>query len=130
MARKRRNNRQKISNKSRIAADKLERAATQLAAGDFAGAAQTCRRALDSASDNGPAWHVLAVAELQMGELEAASDSVAHALMSNPSKTDFRNTQATILQKRGEYAEAASIWREILVADPGHADNEMNPTNQ
>jgi tetratricopeptide (TPR) repeat protein len=66
-------------------------------------------------------WLATAQAHLLRGDAAAAQRTLAHALVEHPDSVDLRRAQAGACQRLGRIAEAESLLREVLAADPGDA---------
>ncbi len=107
-------------------ADHSRRAAENFAAGQYSLAADNCRAALKRSPRASDLWHLLAVCELQIGSSDEALAAVTRARAIAPTRDDYTNTQALILEQGGARLEAAALWQALLARNPAHADAWYN----
>src|SRR4051812_394365 len=78
----------------------LDRAQT----GDNSGTIEDFNRALQLASDYGPAYHDRGIVRARVGDLQGALDDLTQALRLNPSNEEAIVNQAEVRSRLGDYA--------------------------
>jgi tetratricopeptide (TPR) repeat protein len=72
---------------------------------------------------------IVALAILSFKQTQIWHDTLSfwsYVLYQNPKSTSARNNIGASLAERGRYAEAASLFREVLEIDPGHPGAQRN----
>ena len=81
-----------------------------MAAGDFHSAREILRRALEAHGDRPPLWLNLAACQRALGETDAALESVETALRFQPRSFRALLMKASLLEKKGQVRQAASLY--------------------
>lgn len=89
---------------------------------DFNGALDLLNQALAKDSTYGPANSQLAKIYYSEGDLEKASDAIAHALERDPYQPDFLYVQGRILEKEGKLDLAIGAFEQTALINPKEAD--------
>jgi tetratricopeptide (TPR) repeat protein len=89
--------------------------------GDYDGAIESLRRALELKSSVAEANATLGTIYLKQGRLAEATTALKAELAAHPDDTRAQHTLATVLDLEGQSAEALSILRSVLKARPDYA---------
>ena len=114
-----------MGDRTRSAADWLDRATRALTEGRFDDAEAACRRGLDTAGDTAHLHHVLGLAQHGQGRLDDALRSLERAVALGGTAGQF-NDLGNILQLCGRMEEATAQYRQALLRDPGFVDAHYN----
>ena len=80
-----------------------------------------CRRALEIDAGCGDAWHHLSLALLGQGRVAEATSAAYKAVLLQPPRRRRRDSYARALARCGELEEAAVMYRQWLLEEPGNA---------
>lgn len=86
--------------------------------GKLADAEAAYERALKREPRSGDAWHLMARATLDRGDMQIAAMRAVKAIRLNPGVPAFHNTLGEILLAQGKSGEASACYHEALRLDP------------
>ena len=111
---------------SNIQNARLARAAEQaLERGDHALALEYAQRAAKAAPNDSQLWFLLGYAARLDGRFQQSIDAYSHGLRLNLSSLDGQSGLAQDLNLTGRTADAESMLKQIVAADPRRRDDEM-----
>jgi predicted TPR repeat methyltransferase len=97
----------------------LEEATRRYRAGDIAGAAALCARALAAAPESDAALHLAGVVALRRGEVDRACDLLAQAAALAPDNPAYSFAHAEALRAAVNTDAAVAAYHQALALDPG-----------
>ncbi len=95
-------------------------------AGRFDEAIRACRRILAKAPNNFDVFRLLAILNVQKGNIATASTLFRRAIELNPRDVDVLYNFAVSLSMTGKHDEALDYYRKVLAFTPNHADARNN----
>jgi tetratricopeptide (TPR) repeat protein len=95
-------------------------------AGQFEGAAEAFRRALDASPDSAAARGNLGLALSQLGRLDEAVPHLQRAFADAPDDTAIRSTLVRGLLRLSRYEEAIAVLRRVASLDPDHEESVVS----
>ena len=95
-------------------------------AGDAAGAEQAYRDIDARAPGHPDVAHLLGLALLQQGRLEAAREAVESAIARIDGNPNYHNSLGEVHRAGGDFAAAVECYRAALARDPGHLQAANN----
>jgi tetratricopeptide (TPR) repeat protein len=100
----------------------VEQANERARQNDFPGAVDLLQQALAKDPAHGAAYSQLAKLYYSAGDIENASQAIAHALELDPYQPDFLYVEGKILQKQGKLDEALSAFERTTLVNPNESD--------
>ncbi|MFN3536744.1 MAG: tetratricopeptide repeat protein [Brevundimonas sp.] len=112
----------KAKKQARAVLFQLKAAVADVRVHDYEGASKRALKALELDSQNGLAWHVLAIAREKAGDVVQALNAYEAALKLLPSDTAVAQDLARLAQRLGYLEIAEKLLRHYLAADPDHIE--------
>jgi|GEM_PF-1630095 len=95
-------------------------------AGDLRGARIGFRKLTRDFPQNGEAWNLLAIVELQLGQKPTAIAAGLNAVELQPTEARYQNTLATALFMNGQAADAIEMLKHAIHTDAGLFEAHLN----
>lgn len=93
---------------------------------DFAEASRLALAALQVDERHGLAWHVLAIAQEKLGQLDKAFSAYEAAIRLLPDETDVAQDLGRLAHRLGQLEIAEKLLSRYLVRNPGHVEATNN----
>jgi tetratricopeptide (TPR) repeat protein len=100
----------------------VEQANERARQNDFPGAVDLLQQALAKDPAHGAAYSQLAKLYYSAGDIDNASQAIAHALELDPYQPDFLYVEGKILQKQGKLDEALEAFERTTLVNPNESD--------
>lgn len=109
--------------------DDLDRARDWQKAGEVDRAAAVYQQILSDQPDHQEARHLLAIADLQRGDVAAAIERLEPLAAEAADNAQYQNNLGNAYMMTGRHDEAAACFRQTVALDPGMADGWHNLGN-